>query len=247
MSIDNNQMSITYLLNSGFALRCGTWALVFDDYQEPSGCLAKILSGCQEIYFFASHAHYDHFDSHILQYSEMVTRYFFSKDIRHTVRAKAFSDAKVTYLPRYTEYDDGRIQIKTFSSTDAGTSFFVVKDAWRIFHAGDFNWWHWQGDTIDNQQHAKESFFQQMDKMDGLSADVAFFPVDGRLEQYEALGAREFCHRTKIAEFIAMHRVGYPRWQPPADFFPADNKTSCWAPLQPGESIVVSKGGEAGI
>ena len=39
---------------------------------------------------------------------------------------------------------------------------------------------------------------KQMKKLDGLTADVAFFPVDGRLEEFADIGAKEFCARTNI-------------------------------------------------
>ena len=142
------------------------------------------------------HAHFDHFDPHILEYAGKTTKYFFSSDTRQASGAAGFPAAKTVYLKTYDSYEDERIRITTFDSTDLGTSFLVEKDGWRIFHAGDFNWWHWKGDTEENIKLARNGFKKQMKRLDGLAADVAFFPVDGRLEEFAALGAREFCART---------------------------------------------------
>jgi len=40
-------------------------------------------------------------------------------------------------------------------------SFFVEKNDWKIFHAGDFNWWHWKGDTKENNVFAKNGFLKK--------------------------------------------------------------------------------------
>ena len=123
-------------------------------------------------------------------------------------------------------------------------SFLVEKDGWRIFHAGDFNWWHWKGDTEENIKLARNGFMKQMKRLDGLAADLAFFPVDGRLEEFADLGAKEFCRRTKARALVTMHSVGFPKWQPAADFFAPDRKIPCWTPMKPGESRRIEKGGE---
>ena len=59
----NNKVKITYLLNSGFVLEMNECAMVFDYYQDPKNILPEILKNKQEIYFFVSHIHYDHFKS----------------------------------------------------------------------------------------------------------------------------------------------------------------------------------------
>ncbi len=235
-------MKITYLFNSGFLLQMGDTALVFDDYQDPAHAVESTRD--QSLYIFASHAHFDHFDSHILQYADRTMKYFFSNDIRHTVRAKEFPADKTVYLKKYDSYDDGKIKITSFDSTDVGTSFLVEKDGWRIFHAGDFNWWHWKGDTEENIKLARNGFMKQMKKIDGLEVDLAFFPVDGRLAEFAALGAKEFCSRTHVGALITMHSVGFPQWKPTEDFFLPGRKIPCWVPMEPGESRKISRGGE---
>ena len=229
-------MKITYLLNSGFIVKMQSCALVFDAYEDPAGNIAETIKDCEEVYFFASHAHFDHFDPRIKDFADCTTRYFLSCDIRRTKRVRQLPAEKIVYLKTYDSYKDDQIKISSYDSTDAGTSFLVEKNGWRIFHAGDFNWWHWKGDTAENNSLAKNGFMKQMKRLDGLEADVAFFPLDGRLEEFAEDGAREFCRRTNVKQLIGMHRVGYGAWEPGSGFFPTGKVIPCWVPTAPGES-----------
>ena len=228
-------MEIVYLLNSGFAVRLSRTLLVFDDYLDPALAVERLLGEVERAYFFVSHAHFDHFDAHILDYAPHVTRYFMAAEIRRTKRGKRFPATQTVYLANYTQHEEAGIRVETFDSTDTGTSFLVEVEGARIFHAGDFNWWHWKGDTEENNKLARNGFMKQMKKLDGLRADVAFFPVDGRLEEFADIGAKEFCARTNIKALVTMHSVGYPAWQPAADFFAPGRAVPYWTPLTPGE------------
>jgi len=229
-------MEITYLLNSGFLVKINRTLLVFDDFSDPCGAVDKAIKtgDFDNFYIFASHAHFDHFDSHILDYESNVTEYIFSNDIKHTKRAKAFPAEKVVYMKKYDAYEDDVVKITSFDSTDTGTSFSAEIEGKKIFHAGDFNWWDWSGDTEVNRKLAKNGFFKQLKKFEGLSFDVVFFPVDGRLEESMELGAKEFLKATDTKNLIAMHRVGYPKWMPNEDFF-AKEPIPIWSPTEPGE------------
>jgi len=229
-------MEITYLLNSGFMVKSDRLLLVFDDFADPARAVEVALrkGDFDYLYIFASHAHFDHFDSHILNYKNNVAKYIFSNDIKHTKRAKAFPTEKTVYLKKYDGYEDDNIKVVSFDSTDVGTSFLVEAENKKIFHAGDFNWWDWTGDTEENRKLAKNGFFKQLKKLEGLSFDAAFFPVDGRLESSEELGAREFLKATETKILIAMHRAGYPSWIPSKDFFPKE-PIPIWSPAKEGE------------
>ena len=118
-------MEIIYLLNSGFLLRMGDTVLIFDDYRDPAGAVERELAAAGEAYIFASHAHFDHFDGHILKYAAKTSRYFLSDDIRQTRQAQDFPAEKTTYLKTYDSYAAPDIRITTFDSTDLGTSFLA--------------------------------------------------------------------------------------------------------------------------
>ncbi|MBQ1876218.1 MAG: MBL fold metallo-hydrolase [Selenomonas sp.] len=236
------KIQVTYLMNSGFLVRCGRTLLVFDDYLDEAGVVAKAIAAgdFDQLYIFASHAHFDHFDQHIQDYAPAVTRYIFSYDIRRTVRGKRFPQEQVVYLNTYSEWQDEQIAVQSFDSTDCGVSFRVtLKAAGRsIFHAGDFNWWDWLGDTAEHRQLAANAFHKQLKRLEGMQADVAFFPVDGRLEASQAKGAKEFCAATDCGALVTMHSPGYPAWQPPAGFFAPGKEIPVWSPRTPGESRV---------
>ena len=236
-------MEIAYLLNSGFAVRLSRTLLVFDDYLDPAQAVESLLAGAERVYFFVSHAHFDHFDAHILDYAPSVTRYVMAAEIRRTKRGKRFPAEKTVYLENYSCYEEAGLRVDTFDSTDTGTSFLVEVEGVRIFHAGDFNWWHWKGDTEENNKFARNGFMKQMKRLDGLEADVAFFPVDGRLEEFKDIGAKEFCARTRVKALVTMHSVGFPAWQPSENFFAPGCEIPYWVPTEPGERRYLEDGG----
>ena len=230
-------MLINYLLNSGFLIRDEKLLLVFDDYEDPSGVVdaAYDKGDFDRLYIFATHAHFDHFSTHIRAYAPKVTRYIFSNDIRRTKRVKIFPTDKITYMKRYNEWQDDLIKVWTYDSTDVGISFLVQTPSSRIFHAGDFNWWHWENETPEEIALADKAFKKQIKRMDGMEADVAFFPVDGRLGSSQELGAIDFMARAKVKSFVAMHRADYPRWEPSQEFLAVAKDIPTWSPIKPGE------------
>ena len=238
-------MEITYLLNSGFLIREGRTLLVFDDFEDPLHAVDEAVAkgGFDAFYIFVSHAHFDHFGMSILDYADTVTKYIFSDDVRHTGRGHVFPQDKVTYMKTYSDWADGKLCVKSFDSTDAGTCFLVDTGSARIFHAGDFNWWHWTGETEENRLLARNAFRKQMRKLEGMEADVAFFPIDGRMGDAWDMGAKEFCARTRVKSLVTMHNIGYPMWRPREGFFAEGKDIPYWTPEKPGEHRVFSEGG----
>lgn len=231
-------MNINYLLNSGFLIRDENILLVFDDFEDPAGVVnaAYDKGDFDKLYVFATHAHFDHFGTRIRAYAPKTTRYIFSSDIKHTKRVKLFPTNKITYMKHYSEWQDDTIKVLTYDSTDVGVSFLVqLPSGKKIFHAGDFNWWHWEDDTPENIELADKAFKRHLKRMEGMEADVAFFPVDGRLGESQELGAIDFVARTKIKSFVAMHRVDYPIWEPSKKFLSVAKDIPTWSPITPGE------------
>lgn len=235
-------LKITYLINSGFLVEGEDFILVFDDYREPEGTVARALASGKRAYVFASHAHFDHFDRHILSFAPKVSRYIFGYDIRHAADARKFPAAKTVYMETYQDWEDEAIDVQSFDSTDAGVSFLVTwkRTGTKIFHAGDFNWWDWTGEDARTRHLAENGFKKQLKRLAGLTADVAFFPVDGRLGPSMEKGAKEFVRVAQVRNLIAMHSVGFPAWEPSAGFFPDGAHTPVWAPTEAGETRVIS-------
>ena len=231
-------MEIVYLLNSGFMVRDGKILMVFDDFEDPARVVDKAVDAgdFEHLYIFASHAHFDHFGTHIRAYARQVTRYIFSSDIKRTKRVKIFPADDITFIRKYSEWQGDGVKIWTYDSTDVGVSFMVETDSGaRIFHAGDFNWWHWEGENPDNQALARKVFDKQLKRMKGMDVDVAFFPVDGRLGASQEMGVTEFVKKTDIKSLVAMHRVNFPAWIPSHKFQTETRALPIWSPTTPGE------------
>ncbi len=230
-------MDVIYLLNSGFLVRVEDVLLVFDAFDDPAKVLDQELAkdNFTHLYFFASHAHFDHFNPMIARYADKVQRYLLSEDIRRNPGAARIPVDQISWIGLYDAWQDDRITVTSFSSTDEGTSFLVETNAKRIFHAGDFNWWDWTGETDENRKLAENGFRKQMKRLAGLSFDLAFFPVDGRLGPSMERGAKVFCAETHPQALVSMHSVGYPTWQPSEGFFAPGREIPIWSPTKAGE------------
>ena len=129
-------MKVLFLSHSGFFIEYQECVLIFDYYE---GTIPEISSE-KQIYVFASHAHYDHFQKKIFEWVrdyQNIT-YILSDDITE----KGSADRIISVAPRQVICVDD-LKIQTFRSTDEGVAFLVhVKDK-VIYHAGDLNWWHW--------------------------------------------------------------------------------------------------------
>lgn len=235
-----SELQLTYLDHSGFIVETEQQVLIFDYYRDSAKITPDRLKQGKPVWVFSSHAHADHFNPHIAAWQEKVTKYILSSDIRQAGGLANVKADKLIYMNQDEQIDQGSLQITTFGSTDEGISFLVEADGWRIFHAGDLNWWHWKGDTEENLALAKDGFFREMDKIAGQSLDVAFFPVDGRLEEYRELGVREFCKRTTVRQLAAMHLCGKV-WAPDEDFANTYPATAVWCPHIPGAKLSIHK------
>lgn len=236
--LDKDTVKIIFLFHSGFLVETDSSLLLFDYYRDEKNMVAEALKReKKDFYIFSSHAHGDHFNPYILKFQNEATHYFLSDDIKILPAVRNFSPKNLTYVKIYTFLELGKVKLTSFASTDAGTSFLVELDGWKIFHAGDFNWWHWDGDTEENLKFAKNGFFKQLKRMQNLDADIAFFPVDGRLERTREWGAREFVKNTRVKSLVSMHNTGYPKWHPTEDFFEMTRTLPYYAPCKAGEEF----------
>ncbi len=105
----------------------------------------------------------------------------------------------------YQHWLERNLEVRTFGSTDAGVSFWLRVDGLTIFHAGDLNWWRWSGETQAEQDFADRFFIEEMEKLPSEQIDIAFFPVDRRLEENYALGAEYFAKKMQPKLLAPMH------------------------------------------
>ncbi|MDX9873174.1 MAG: MBL fold metallo-hydrolase [Clostridia bacterium] len=189
-------VNVQYIYHSGFRVETDRRILIFDYFK------GKVQLGDKQTLVFASHAHPDHFRKKIFDWSndQPDIAYILSSDIRHRPEG-----LNIKALSPYEETTLADVHIKTFGSTDAGVSFLVETDGLRIFHAGDLNWWYWWGESPEEIANAEKMFKEEMAKIKGEAIDLAFFPVDPRLEHNSDVGADYFIQEIAPKILIPMH------------------------------------------
>ncbi len=204
---------IYYIYHSGFAIKTKNHFLIFDYYKESMQnddthrqldlFLPENIKQMKNVYVFASHSHEDHFNPSILNFEKYNSniKYIFSNDIVINKNKCSYNFIEEGEEKRFEE-----LYVKAYGSTDIGISFLVKVDGLTIFHAGDLNWWHWKEDSLEQQSLAEASFKTEIDKLSvEKSIDIAFFPVDPRLEEYYYIGGEYFSKRIQPKLLIPMH------------------------------------------
>lgn len=191
-------MKITYIHHSSFSVELDTCTLLFDYFK---GNLPKFNKD-KKLYVFSSHQHHDHFDPIIfdLEKEYQNITYILSDDItknqsNNTVFTKSNSRIKVDNL-----------DIQTLESTDLGVAFIVNVEGKRIYHAGDLNWWHWEGELSDEDNKNMETKYKkEINKIKGMDFDLAFIPLDSRQGLQYYLGFDTFMKNTNTKAAFPMH------------------------------------------
>ena len=188
---------VTYISHSGFLVELEDAYLLFDYYK---GEVPKFAPE-KTVYVFSSHSHHDHFNFSIfnLQKRENRIHYILSDDIQ----VEGFKE--VTLVGPNMEITVGDCLITTLESTDLGVAFLVNYKGTKIYHAGDLNWWHWNGESDDYNQKMKENYQKEVNKLGGEEIDVAFVTLDPRLEDAYLLGLDYFMKETYTATVFPMH------------------------------------------
>lgn len=201
-----SKLNIHYFLHSGFSVETTDCILIFDFYKEVLHNnenytnLKKLLSSGKPVYVFVSHSHADHFNKKIFTWEGTNIKYILSDDIK-----LKDSKSNYTFVKKNDVLTLDNLSIKVFGSTDAGVSFLVSVDGFNIFHAGDLNWWHWKEDSDEDNLNAEKWFKEEIALINGEKIDLAFFPVDTRLEENFYLGGKYFIDNMNPRYFIPMH------------------------------------------
>lgn len=210
--MSNFEVKINYLYNSGYIVETEKYFLIFDYYRdgvsEKNDENIDILTRLQNvvrdkrIFVFSSHSHEDHFNPEIFGWV----------NIRHDIKYILSSDIEINResdnifsISAYEDLEIDNVYIKAYGSTDIGISFLVKLDDMTIFHAGDLNWWYWWDDTEENIVLAEKQFKNEIEKIKGEKINIAFFPVDPRLEHNYCLGGEYFIEEINPDIFIPMH------------------------------------------
>lgn len=191
----NLEVKIEHIVHSCFTVETKNHFLVFDYY---AGDIA--LSKTKKNYVFVTHGHGDHYTPNIFNWENNAITYILSSDISENIEDKKIYTMNPDEL---LNIDD--LEVKTFGSTDLGLSFLINVDEISLFHSGDLNWWHWNNDTPDEKKEMEIAFKSEIAKIKGEEIDIAFFPVDPRLEENFHVGGEYFIQEIKPKYFFPMH------------------------------------------
>lgn len=206
-------MKITYIYHSCFAVEMETAIFVFDYFK---GELPE-FDPKKKLYVFSSHKHHDHFTMEIFErfkgYEDC--KFILSKDIklsanyleRHHVSEKSIAQIQKIGKNETLMIEEGEnpLKIETLTSTDEGVAFIVTYEGKTIYHAGDLNWWSWQGETEEEYTDMTSRFMKEMKKIEGRHFDVAFVVLDPRQEERYWWGFDCFMRATDTDAVFPMH------------------------------------------
>lgn len=238
-------MKLTYIYHSGFAIEAEGFALLIDYYRDSAHPASEgyvhreLLTRAGTLYILSSHFHPDHFSKEVLGWKseKKDIRYIFSRDILQHGRARA-DDA--LFLRKGETYEDSRVRIKAFGSTDVGVSFRIETEGKVIFHAGDLNNWIWLDESTPEEVRQMEgSYLRELETLaqETPRIDLALFPVDPRMGTDFMRGARQFVDRMHPAIFVPMHFWCRPQEVAPFGDYATAQGTRFVLLAEPGESL----------
>ena len=111
----------------------------------------------KNVIVFVSHNHDDHFNPVVFEWQKTIPniRYILSNDIPEIPNAIMIGPDDTV------EQED--LVVKTYRSTDEGVAFLVQIDGLAIYHAGDLNWWHWEGEPETYNIKMADDYKKQID------------------------------------------------------------------------------------
>jgi len=207
-------MQLTYIFHSGFIVSGQGFSILIDYWRDTKSfedgyVHQHFLQSTDKLYVLSSHVHPDHFDPEVLTWYEKRPdiQYIFSSEILPTIKNTP-KTPEIFCLRKAEVYTDNHIQVKAFGSTDIGISFAIEVEGKRIFHAGDFNNWHWSEESTEQEIRTAEISFLRKLKILAKAYpvfDLVMFPVDPRLGKDYMRGAEQFIQAIQTRAFAPMH------------------------------------------
>ncbi len=216
-------ITVTFLGHSGFLAELPSVTLLFD---WTEGDLPPLPED-KPLYVFASHAHPDHFDPKIFALDQWKgevpddvdggnrdIRFILGHDIKLSIRnlerwkvppgtaekCRILRGGQTLALPQ--------AGVEALSSTDEGEAFLVTADGMTLFHAGDLNWWHWEGEDTAWNRNMEVNFKRYTEPLRGRRIDLAMLPLDPRLGEDGFRGPSYLLETADIRRFLPMHQWG---------------------------------------
>ncbi|SIQ51562.1 MBL fold metallo-hydrolase [Halanaerobium kushneri] len=212
------QTEIYHLFHSGTAVRVKDKLFIFDYFkdepQQEKAVTSSLEKGVirsdsfkniKETYVFVSHSHHDHYNQIIFDWGEYCDQINYILAAEVAEESDLESKDNLYLMEKDEELKLDQINISSYGSTDKGVSFLVELDNLTIFHAGDLNWWKWKKFSPKVQKREEREYKREVDKLKGKQIDIAFVPVDPRLEENFYLAGEYFINQLKPALFVPIH------------------------------------------
>ena len=200
-------MKVTYLVHSGILVELKDYYCIFDYYKGELPPLDKE----KEVVVFCSHSHNDHYNPLIfdlLNQRGMRYQAVLANDISDENRLSKIKHSFVK--PDECYQFVGGIQVETLLSNDSGVAFIVSTDEGMIYHGGDLNDWYWEGEPEEENQELRTIYHTEIGKIKGRHFDVAFVPLDPRLEAHYTDGLLYFLENVDCDAVFPIHYWGEP-------------------------------------
>ena len=209
-------MRIFYLHHSAVAVVLNKALLIFDYYihrpdkgMDQGSVSDQEIREADRVYVFVSHSHSDHYNPRVFEWAKINPNTTYILDATVTDTPK---QGTTVVMNPGKMYSDGYIYVREFGSTDIGGSFYVECEGVNLFHAGDFNNWHWKDDgnvqyTQDMQRYFERELEFLWEHVDHI--DFAFFPLDKRMGSDFDAGADRFIEKMTPQVFIPLHFVDF--------------------------------------
>lgn len=188
-------LTCEYIGHSGFIFETSKHILFFD---VAKGVIPQhYINSDKEKTIFISHHHSHHFNKNITALKERIIA---SLDVPLKGVPNVFF-----VMESDTIYSHD-LKINVFGSTDEGVCFLVDTQEGIIFHAGDYNDWHWNQEVSEEESELSHLKFRAiLEDIKGNAIDVACFPCDQRLGPDYTQGPIEFIKELQPKVFVAMH------------------------------------------
>jgi hypothetical protein len=198
-------MKVTFLYHSSFLVELDTCTLLFDWYTGP----IPDYDRSKPLYVFASHHHGDHYSPEIFSAFGMENVwYVLGSCIRFSAKRKAtlgLQEDHVFRLGADRTLSLGPLTIQTLHSTDEGVAFLIQAEGKTLFHAGDLQWWQWEGEPAQWNRDMERDFKREAEKLRGKTIDAAFLVLDPRQEDAYWWGFDWFMRQADIRCAFPMH------------------------------------------
>ena len=200
---------VTFLAHSGFLVELDTGCLLFDWWKGELPPLPD-----KPLTVFASHQHHDHFDPRIfsLDDGQRDIRFLLGRGIRLDAHNREKWSLSRETADKCVSLKGGAaltlpdMTVETLPSTDEGVAFLVTAAGKTLYHAGDLNWWHWEGEDKAWNRNMETDFKRYIAPLRSRTIDLAFAPLDPRQEGAADWGFRYLLELAEIRRIFPMHQ-----------------------------------------